>query len=241
MPNPVVLLTGASKGIGAATARLLASEGYRLLLTGRDEVALNALQQELAATHPATETLLAVGEVRDNTFCEQLVQTAVAKWGQLDVLINNAGLGGKVGLLSEVPVEQIEAMLDTNLKAPILLCRAALQVMVPKGQGTIINLNSVAGKTAFPYWAVYDATKFGLRALTEALCEEQRSNGIRVLGIYPGAVATAIWDGLDLQQVPDKTGMLTPEQVAEAVRYALKQPQHVLVSEITLQPLKPAL
>lgn len=239
--SPVALVTGASRGIGRAIALMLAKEGYRLVLTGRDQQALAHTQQQAQQQVPSASVTVLAGDVTQPAFCQQVVQVAVHQYGRLDVLVNNAGIGGKIGLLTEVPDEQIVAMVATNLTAPMLLAKYALVPMVQQQSGTILHINSVAGKTAFPFWAVYDASKAGLKAFTEALLEEQRTNGVRVVGIYPGATETAIWDSLDLQQAPDKTGFLRPEAVADAVRYVLAQPPGTLVADITITPTQPAL
>src|SRR5690606_28865868 len=119
--------------------------------------------------------------------------------------------------------------------------RAVLPSMIHQHSGTIININSVAGKEAFPYWSIYDASKFGLTAMTEAVAEEQRCNGIKVVGIYPGAVNTPIWESIELNHEPQRDGMLDPETIAEAILHVLRQPEKVLIKDITLTPLKPAL
>ena len=216
---PVALITGASRGIGAAIARSLAALGYRLSLVARDEVALRALSDEiLALGHEAPQVI--VQDLRYPSAAQaasQVTQAVLSHWQTLDVLVNNAGVAPKIGLLQEMTPEAIEQTIDLNLKAPLYLMQEVLKTMIQREQGTIVNINSVAGKTAYPFWAVYDASKFALRALTEAVCEEARSNGIRVCGIYPAATDTAIWDDLDLQQAPNREGMLTPAQVADAV------------------------
>lgn len=241
LSNQVILLTGASKGIGRAMAVLLASHGAKLALTARNETELQQLQADLKAQHPALEILLLPADLLAPGTPERLVAQAVAHFGRLDVLINNAGIGGKVGLLSEMPDEQLGRMIATNLQVPLLLCKYALAPMVAQGGGTILTVNSVAGKTAFAYWAVYDATKAGLKAATEALLAEQRGNNIRLINLYPGATATAIWDSLDLAEVPEAEGMLSAQQVAEAAVFALSQPQNVLISDLTIEPTQPAL
>jgi NADP-dependent 3-hydroxy acid dehydrogenase YdfG len=237
----VAVLTGASRGIGKATARQLASCGVHLVMGARSIGALQTLAQELTSAYPDVKIKCVQTDVTSPKECQSLIQTAVREFGRLDILINNAGVGAKVSLLPEVTVDSISDTIDTNLKAPFYLAKYALEPMVAQQSGTIVNIDSIAGKTAFPYWAVYDATKAGLKAMTEALCEEQRSNNIRVLGIYPGAVDTDIWDSVDLESAPNREGMLQPDQIAEAVVFALKQPSSVFVSDITIQPTKPAL
>ena len=247
--QPVVLITGASRGIGEAIAHALAKTGeYTLALSARSTDILSTLKQTLQVEYPTVQVDVFPCDIALPESPQALIEAVFKRLGRVDVLINNAGVGGKVGLMTEMPDAHLHAMVDLNLKAPMLLSKYALQAMlnqpklVGRGMGTIININSIAGKTAFPFWAVYDATKAGLKAFADALCEEQRSNGVRVVGIYPGACDTAIWETLDLAEddTPDKTGFLRPAQVAEAVVFALNQPAGTLVSDITLMPTAPA-
>ena len=113
--------------------------------------------------------------------------------------------------------------------------------MVAQQGGIIVNMNSIAGKTAYPYWSIYDASKFGLDAITTAVREEQRRNNIKVIGIYPGTVDTPIWETIEMGSEPDRSGMLHADDIANAIVYALQQPNKTLVEEITLAPLNPAL
>jgi NADP-dependent 3-hydroxy acid dehydrogenase YdfG len=235
----VVLVTGASRGIGAAIARALDGYDPRFILVARNLDDLQAVAATLQSPVHCVQADLTQPDAIGHVFKETL-----ALYGRLDVLVNNAGVGGKVGLLNEVPPEDIARMVHLNLLAPMLLARQAVQCFVSQGSpGHIVNINSIAGKTAFPYWAVYDATKAGLKAFSEALQEEQRHNGTRVLSVYPGACDTDIWDSVDLAQdaSPDRSGMLAPDDVANAVVYALAQPPHILMNDITLMPTAPAL
>jgi NADP-dependent 3-hydroxy acid dehydrogenase YdfG len=242
LAGQVALITGASRGIGQAISRSLAAEGAHLVLAARSTDALTELADELKALFPTIRVLTVPTDVSRLEDLQKLAAVARETFGRVDVLINNAGIASKIGLLSEVPEAEILQTVAVNLSAPLLLMRLLLPDMVGQGRGTIININSVAGKTAFPFWALYDATKFGLRAATEAVAEEQRPNGVRVVGIYPGACDTAIWDTIDTAHTgPDRDGMLRPEQVADAVLYVLRQPQEVFVSDITLMPTRPAL
>lgn len=240
-PQPVALVTGASRGIGAAVARMLGKKGYNLILTARTIDALEALAEEIRGQFPQVQVLVKPADVTDTPALERLVEESVAAMGRIDVLINNAGIAYKIGLLQEMSMEDIDRTLDVNLKAPIHLMKYVLPHMVGQQSGTIININSVAGKTAYPYWAVYDASKFGLHAMTQAVGEEQRSNNIRVVGIYPGAVATDIWDTVDLESAPNRGNMLQPTDVAQAISYILDQPMSVYIPEVMVTPLQPAL
>jgi len=133
-------------------------------------------------------------------------------------------VAGKIALLQEISVEEIDRVIDTNLKGAMYWMRAVLPAMVHQHSGAIVNVNSVAGKTAYPYWSVYDASKFGLDAVTTAVREEQRSNNIKLISIHPGAVDTPIWNTINLDHEPNHDGMLDANTVAEAILYALTQP-----------------
>lgn len=241
LAGQVAIVTGASSGIGQVIAEALAARGMRLVLAARRHDKLEALAKILKDRHPALEVRVSPTDVSMAAQVENLVRHTVEAFGRIDVLINNAGVASKIALLQEIPLEEIDRTIDINLKGPIYLMRAALPYMVRQQGGVIVNINSVAGKTAFPYWSVYDASKFGLHAITAAVAEEQRQNNIKVIGIYPGAVDTPIWNTIELNHEPEREGMLDPETIAEAVLYALDQPAKVLVSDITLSPLKPAL
>lgn len=241
LQGQVALVTGASQGIGWAVAEQLAAHGLHMALCARNTDKLTQLAAHLADRHPAVQTLVLPCDVRDANQVGQVVEQTAQRFGRLDVLINNAGVAPKVGLMQEMSIDDIDRTIDTNLKGAAYAMRAVLPVMIQQQRGTIVNINSIAGKTAYPYWAIYDASKFGLHALTAAVADEQRSNNIRVVGIYPGAVRTEIWGGLELEHPPDDAGMLDVSTVAQAVLYVLSQPDTVHVQDITLAPLKPAL
>lgn len=239
--QPIALITGASRGIGAATAKALANRGYHLVLAARNGEALNEVAREVSQLNGGKSHVLCIqADVKAVEQCIGLVKSALDHFGQIDVLVNNAGIAPPPGLLQETAFDKLSDTIDINLKAPLYLMSLVIPGMAERGKGTIININSVAGQTAFPFWATYDASKFGLRAATEAVGEEQRSNGVRVCGIYPGAVDTEIWDTMDRANV-NRDGMLNPEQIADAVCYVLDQPESVYLSSLTLMPTKPAL
>lgn len=241
LAGQVALITGASQGIGQAIAESLAAQGVHLMLAARSVDKLSALSTKLKTQYPALTIETGACDVQQASQVQTTVEKTLATFKRIDILVNNAGVAPKIGLLQEMSIDDIDRTIDTNLKGAMYAMHAVLPVMVRQQSGVIVNINSVAGKTAYPFWAIYDASKFGLYAVTEAVAEEQRSNGIKVMGVYPGAVDTAIWDGLDMAQAPDKKGMMSPQDIAEAVLYALKQPQHVFTGDITLTPLKPAL
>jgi NADP-dependent 3-hydroxy acid dehydrogenase YdfG len=235
--TPVALITGASKGIGLAIADTLASLGYNMALSGRSPQALDTLAKRLGAQYPTQQFMPIVADLSQPMFaCAALIDSTVTRLGRLDVLINNAGVAGRIALLTEIEDRDIHDTLMVNLLAPTLLAKHAMAHMVQRPDGgVIVNVSSIAGKTAFPFWSVYCASKFGLTALSEAIGQEQRSNNIRVVTLHPGAVDTPIWDGIDT--AANRGPMLQPATVAQAVRFALTQPPGVWVSDITVQPL----
>jgi NADP-dependent 3-hydroxy acid dehydrogenase YdfG len=237
MQNQVAIITGASQGIGQATALRLAKMGINLMLCARNLVKLKELTEQIKALTPSVRCVARPCDVQDAIQVKAVVDDAIETFGRVDILINNAGVAPHVGLFQEISIEEIDRTIDTNLKGSMYFMRATIPQMVQQQSGVIININSVAGKTAYPYWSVYDASKFGLHALTEAVAEEQRSNNIKVIGIYPGAVDTPIWEGLLSDHEPNREGMLNAENVADAIVYVLNQPQTVFIKEVVLGPL----
>lgn len=235
----VAIITGASQGIGQAIAFRLAHMGIHLMLCARNTQKLRALSAEIQSKHPELRCAVMPCDVQDAAQVQAVMDETIKTFGRLDILVNNAGVAPRSGLFQEASLEEINQTIDTNLKGTMYFMRAAIPQMVQQHRGTIININSIAGKTAYPFWSVYDASKFGLHALTQAVAEEQRSNNIRVVGIYPGAVDTAIWQDVQLEKEPDHDGMLETEHVADAVAYILNQPQKVFIKELIIEPIKP--
>ena len=237
----VAVISGASQGIGQAIAFRLAQMGIHLMLCARNVQKLQALSAEIQTRHPDLQCMLHPCDVQVPAQVQAVVDETLKTFGRLDILINNAGVAPRSGLFQEASLEEIDRTIDTNLKGSMYFMRAAIPQMVQQHHGTIININSIAGKTAYPFWSVYDASKFGLHALTQAVAEEQRSNNIRVVGIHPGAVDTPIWQDVQLEKELEHEGMLEAEHVADAVAYILSQPQKVFIKELVLEPIKPLL
>jgi NADP-dependent 3-hydroxy acid dehydrogenase YdfG len=234
------VITGANQGLGQAIAMTCAKLGYNLTLAARNTDKLAIVANNITQLYPNINVTVVPTDVCDPIQCQRLIKTALQNVGYVDVLINNAGIAGKIALLQEITDEEISQTIDTNLKAPIFLMKAVIPSMVArytnsKIGGSIININSVAGQTAYPYWSVYCASKFGLKAVTDSVAEEQRKNGIKIVGIHPGAVDTPLWDGIELSA--NRTGMLTSQDVANAVAYVLQQPDNVHIPELTIRPL----
>jgi short-subunit dehydrogenase len=242
MKHPaVIILTGATQGIGRAIAFALAQAGHHLLLNARSQDDLVALKTTLLEKHPSLKIEMIAGSISKPATCESLVTHAVSVWGCLDVLINNAGVGAAFALLQETSIEEIDAMIDVNLKGPVYLMKYAIPVMVEKGSGLIINMNSIAGKQPYALSSVYCASKYALHGLTECAALEQRVNGIRIMGIYPGEVHTPMWETLLPEQSMDANKMLAAEDIARAVCYALESASgNAYLKELTILPLHTA-
>ncbi len=236
----VALVTGAGKGIGLAIAKMLASQGCNLMLNARTETDLVKAREAILKDSPnSVRVEFLPGSVARAEVVKAMVEATVDIFGKLDILINNAGVAPHFVLLQELTLDELDNTIDINLKGPMYAMKYAIPHMVHHGGGTVININSVAGKTAYPFSSVYCASKFGLAALTECVAGEQRSNNIKVIGIYPGEVHTPIWDTIEpgVRQKPEH--MLDAQDIAEAVRYALTQPSKAFVKDITLVPLNP--
>jgi short-subunit dehydrogenase len=204
-----VLLTGATGGIGHAIARRLHAEGAHLILTGRRVDVLAPLAAELGAQS-------VVADLGDPASLDALLAEA----GPIDLLVANAALPG-VGVLTDVPVERVDANLDVNLRAPIMLARALLPQMTARGRGHLVFIGSLSGVVASPGSALYNATKFGLRGFTDALRQDLHGSGVSASIVEPGFVRDAGMFVESGMEVPRGTRTVSPEQVAAAVVKAI--------------------
>jgi NADP-dependent 3-hydroxy acid dehydrogenase YdfG len=228
MDDKVFLITGASSGIGEATAVAAAAAGYRLVLAARSEDRLQALVDKLGGDDRAIAVPCDVTEWQDQVAA---VQAALDAYGRLDVVFANAGFGAARGFL-ESDVEHWKAMVLTNVYGAALTIRASLPA-VRETQGHMLLTGSVAGRRALP-GSLYSATKWAVTAMGEALRQECAGSGVRVTLIEPGAVDTPFFDSKPTIKA------LEPEDVAGAVMYAVGQPPHVDVNEILMRPTEQA-
>ena len=223
--GPVLLITGASSGIGAATARNAAAEGWRLVLGARSEDKLDELVAEIGEDRAAARRC----DVTDWGDQEALVALALDRHGRLDKVFANAGFGAKRGFLEE-SVEQWRSMVETNVLGVALTIRAALPHLREQGRGHFVLTGSVAGRRALP-GSLYSATKWAVTAMSEGLRQEvSEYSDIKVTLISPGMVDTPFFDN----PVQDA---LAPEDVGRTVVYALSEPAHVDINEILLRPV----
>jgi NADP-dependent 3-hydroxy acid dehydrogenase YdfG len=221
--DPVFLITGASSGIGAATARAAAAAGYRLVLGARSTDKLEALAAELGGEERAIAVRTDVTQWEDN---EAIVAAATQRFGRLDVAFANAGFGASRGWLNETP-EHWRDMVLTNVLGAAYTVRAAIPAL-KETQGHILITGSVAGRRALP-GSLYSATKWAVTAMGEAVRADLNDTGIRTTVIEPGMVDTPFFDN-------PVQNALEPDDIARAVMFAVSQPRHVDVNEILIRP-----
>ena len=230
----VAFVTGGSKGIGLAIARALVADGVKVAITGRDAARLSAARPSIEAAGPGSvETLQA--DVRRYDEVQAAIAATVARFGGLDVLVNNAGIGIFAPVASMTREEWLE-VIDTNLTGVFNACHAALPHLRNRRGGFIINISSLAGKNPFVDGAAYCASKAGLNAFSEALMQEVRYDDIRVSYVMPGSVATGFSSGDETKGADWK---IAPEEVAEVVLNLLRHNPRSLPSRVELRPSKP--
>ncbi len=230
MNPPVALITGASSGIGEAAAKVFARRGYRVTLAARRRERLEALAEEIRLA--GGEALVVPTDVSDHQAVERMVQSTLDAWGQIDVLVNNAGFGRLRWLENLRPVEDIEAQVRVNVLGVMWAARAVLPHMTERRSGVILNVSSVAGWVAAPGYSVYAATKFALRGFTEALRREVAVFNVHVLGFYPGPVATEFGQhiGTKRKTAAPAWMTLTSERTAEIIyRMVARRRRSVIV------------
>jgi len=213
--DKTVIITGASAGVGAATARKFADAGAKLMLVARSKRNLEAVAEEL---RDKTRVEIFAMDVADSEACVNLFKKAAFEFGQVDILVNNAGIHER-GPAETVDVEALAKMIDVNLKAPIMLSRIALPYLREAGGGAIVNVGSLAGRSPLPNSATYSAGKSGLRTFTYAMFEELRNSGIKIAVVSPGPIDTGFTMSY-LDAVSNLTlsqPISTAEEVAQAI------------------------
>jgi short-subunit dehydrogenase len=227
------LITGASGGIGKATALAFAKAGFSLILPGRSISVLDTIAQEVRALG-STATVLSL----DLSNLEQVSERmqAITQEHPIDVLVNAAGMG-YTAPLADTSLADWQQVLNLNLTSVLQCIQGVLPSMRIRKRGTIINIVSIAGHQVFPEWGAYCVSKFGLMALSKTLAMEERTYGIRVVALCPGAVNTPLWDTETVHADFDRTAMLTPDIVAQSILHTALLPPQAVIEELTLMPL----
>ncbi len=240
LAGKTALVTGASSGIGEATAKALAAEGARVAVSARRADRLETLVNEI--TQMGGEAYAVVADVADEDQARNMVITANEHLGHVDILVNNAGVM-LLGPIGQADTEDWRRMVQTNVMGLMYATHAALPLMKAQGGGHIVNVSSVAGRTAREGSGVYNVTKWGVGAFSESLRQEVSRDKIRVTIIEPGAVKTELLDHIThadtKQQMEEWIGKMTPlesEDIANAIVYAVSQPARVNVNEILIRP-----
>jgi short-subunit dehydrogenase len=228
------IITGASSGIGKATALAFAQAGIEVALVSRSEAKLQALASDIESK---TQTKAKVYPL-DLAQVEQVTQQIAAicsSFGPIDILVNNAGMG-YTNSLEQTTLADWQRVLALNLTSVFQCVQGVLPQMRDRASGTIVNVASIAASQAFPEWGAYSVSKAGLVALSRALSVEERSNGIRTVTISPGSVNTPIWDTDTVQADFNRSAMLTPEIVAQSILHAVLLPTQGIVEEMIVMP-----
>lgn len=244
MKNKVVLITGATSGIGRACAYKFASEGADIILNGRKIELMEEIKNELTAM--GVDVLLLPFDVRDREAMRSAVESLDGKWKNIDVLINNAGLVFGVDKEFEGDLDEWDIMIDTNIRALLSMTRMVVPGMVSRGKGHIINIGSIAGDAAYPGGSVYCATKAAVKALSDGLRIDLVDTPLRVTNIKPGMVETNFsvtrYRGDKEKADAFYKGIqpLCGEDIAEVAYYAAAAPTHVQIAEVLVMPTNQA-
>jgi short-subunit dehydrogenase len=232
--HPRALITGASSGIGKATAIAFAKAGFDVALVSRSQSKLMDLAADLK-TQVGVNAIAVPLDLAKVTQVKSAVEDLVNSFGPLHVLVNNAGMG-YTGALAEMSLTDWQQVMTLNLTSVFQCIQAVIPGMRQQGKGLIINVASIAARQAFPDWGAYGVSKAALVALSRAVAVEERNHGIRVVTVLPGAVNTPIWDTETVQADFDRAGMLAPETVAQTILHTALVPDSAVIEEITLMP-----
>lgn len=237
----IALITGATAGIGEACAHLFAREGYNLILTGRRQDRLDALARQLNAMHNI-EIAVSSFDVRNRDQVVNALESLPQQWKQVDLLINNAGLSQGLDPIQKGSYDDWDTMIDTNIKGLLYVSKIVANWMIDYKRGHIINISSIAGKNAYANGNVYCASKAAVDSLNQGMRIDLLPYGIRVSGVYPGAVETEFsevrfkGDKERAKKVYEGFEPLVAADVADAIYYIVSRPAHVNVNELILMP-----
>jgi len=234
MNNKICLVTGATRGIGRAIAKMMLEEGAQVAICGREQASVDQAVAELHA-ETGRKVVGKAADVRNHEDIAGLFRFVDAEFGGLDVLVNNAGVG-VFQSASDLSVEDWQLVLETNLSGVFYCCREAFPRFKTRGGGYIVNISSLAGKNAFAGGSAYNASKFGLNGFSEAMMLDKRNDNVRVSYIMPGSVAT------DFSGHGSDSGSdwkIHSEDISEIVRTLLRMPERTLISRVEVRPSRP--
>ena len=244
MKNKIVLVTGASSGIGAACAKIFAGAGAKLILAARRKERLQELVKELNL-NPSQFCLLQL-DVRDRIAVESAISSLTPEWSAIDVLINNAGLSRGLGKLYEGDFQDWEEMIDTNIKGLLYMTRYIVPGMVSRGAGHVINIGSIAGHQTYPGGNVYCGSKAAVKSISEGLKQDLLGTPVRVTSVDPGLVETEFsevrfrGDSDRAKKVYQGMTPLSGDDVADVVFFCATRPAHVNINDVILMPTEQA-
>jgi 3-hydroxy acid dehydrogenase/malonic semialdehyde reductase len=245
LKGKIVFITGASSGIGEATAYAFAAEGARLLLAARRADRLSAMQQKLLEKGTAAVHTFAL-DVRDKSQVEEQLSALPEEWQSIDILVNNAGLSRGLDKVHEGKIQDWEEMIDTNIKGLLYVTRAVVPGMVARGRGHVVNLGSTAGEITYPGGAVYCGTKAAEHSINDGLRQDLLGTPVRVTSVDPGMVETEFsevrfhGDKEKAAKVYKGLTPLTPADVADAIVWAVSRPRHVNIARILMTSIDQA-
>lgn len=241
--NRIAMITGATSGIGAATANLLAKNQFDLILCGRRADRLLKIQAELSAL---TRVFTLSFDVRDLTAVNNAIKSLPANWQNIDVLINNAGNAHGLDPIQTGSTEDWDAMMDINVKGVLYVSREIMPRMIARQRGHIINIGSIAGKEVYPNGNVYCASKHAVEAITNGMRLDLNPHGIKVTGIHPGMVETEFslvrfkGDSNRAKNVYQGLTPLSANDIADLILFALTRPPHVVLADVVVLPIAQA-
>lgn len=239
--DKIVLITGATAGIGKATALKFAENGYNIIITGRRKERLQTLSSEIKKKFNV-DTFSLNFDIRNLKETEKAIDSIPPEWKTIDVLVNNAGLAAGFGTIDEGKLEDWETMIDTNIKGLLYVSKLVFPMMIKRKKGHIINIGSIAGKEVYLKGSVYCATKFAVDALTKSMRIDLLSHNIKVTGICPGAIETEFslvrykGDAEKAKSVYTGFTPLSAEDIAEVIWFAASRPPHVNINDIVIMP-----
>lgn len=238
--DKIAVVTGASSGIGYATALALAKAGAKVAIAARRTDRLQQLENEIKKS--GGQCLIVTCDVTKRKDCESLIDSVIKKWSRIDILVNNAGIM-PLSFVKSLKIDEWEQMVDVNIKGVLFCTGAAVPYMIKQNSGHIINLSSIAGRVVFAAGSVYCATKYAVRAFSEGLRQELSTrNNIRVTTIEPGIVATELTNTItekaleSFLKYAQTIETLKAEDIANAIMFAVESPPHVNVNEIMVRP-----